>query len=465
MLDNGRLTAIGVLVTFVLLVQFGSFLSDLEERSRRGVEGPEPSLWRALVFEPRRLLEVFVDFVLICASFLAAYLLAVGGTGTEFERSVYLSALPILLAARYVLFVALGVYRRVWRYATARDVVPIAVGCFGLGGRAYVDPRRAAPDRVVPGAADLRRSTPILCTVLVGASRLTLRLLPETLGHRGERRRVLDRRRRARGARPGTRAPRGSRRTRRRLPRRQPARAAAADPRDQRRRQPRRGRSRDRERTRATRCSSTIPAAPQERLDARGPARPRRAGIPCRIVRRHVELPRPSRSRPHERERRRSDAAAEPAPTSSRASSPRCRSSSCTSALAALYAWQASRRPVPTIFTDELELTQLARAIAETGEPARRGEPYGLASLAAYVLAPVWWLGSATASWAAAKLILVLAMTATVFPAYGLARMVVPRWYALGAAGARRRRARAGVLARSSSRSPSRTRSRRSRSG
>ncbi len=104
--------------------------------------------------------------------------------------------------------------------------------------------------------------------------------------------------------------------------------------------------------------------------------------------------------------------------------------------LAALYAWQASRRPVPTIFTDELELTQLARAIAETGEPARRGEPYGLASLVAYVLAPAWWLGSASASWAAAKLLLVLAMTATVFPAYGLARMVVPKWYALAAAGA-----------------------------
>jgi hypothetical protein len=105
--------------------------------------------------------------------------------------------------------------------------------------------------------------------------------------------------------------------------------------------------------------------------------------------------------------------------------------------LAALYAWQASRRPVPTIFTDELELTQLARAIAETGEPARRGVPYeGFASLVAYALAPVWWLGSSTASWAAAKLILVLAMTATVFPAYGLARMVVPKWYALAAAGA-----------------------------
>ncbi|MCY0672098.1 hypothetical protein OVX45_27495, partial [Klebsiella pneumoniae] len=31
-LDNARLTAVGVLLTFVLLVQFGSFLSDLEER-------------------------------------------------------------------------------------------------------------------------------------------------------------------------------------------------------------------------------------------------------------------------------------------------------------------------------------------------------------------------------------------------------------------------------------------------
>ena len=103
--------------------------------------------------------------------------------------------------------------------------------------------------------------------------------------------------------------------------------------------------------------------------------------------------------------------------------------------LAALYSWQASRHPVPTIFTDELELTQLSRAIAETGSPARRGEAYGFATLVAYVLAPVWWIGSTSAAYGAAKLVLVLAMTATVFPAYALARLVVPRWYALAAAG------------------------------
>jgi hypothetical protein len=102
--------------------------------------------------------------------------------------------------------------------------------------------------------------------------------------------------------------------------------------------------------------------------------------------------------------------------------------------LAALYAWQASRHPVPTIYSDEIELAWLSRSFSETGEATRRGDPYGLATLVAYFLAPVWWLGSASTAYAAAKLMLVLAMTATVFPAYALARLVVPPWYALAAA-------------------------------
>ena len=97
-LGNPRVTAVGVLVSFVVLVQFASFLGDLEERSRRAEEGPPPALWRALVSNPRRLLEVLVDFAVICASFLGAYLLFVDGRGTEVERAIFLSALPVLLA-------------------------------------------------------------------------------------------------------------------------------------------------------------------------------------------------------------------------------------------------------------------------------------------------------------------------------------------------------------------------------
>src|SRR5436190_6831649 len=189
-LDNARLTAVGVLLTFVLLVQFGSFLSDLEERSRSGREGPPPSLWRAVVFEPRRLVEVVADFVLICGSFLAAYVLVVGTFGTPYERSVFLSLLPILLGARYVFFVALGVYRRVWRFATARDVVAIAVACGASAVVAYAILVALRPIGPFP-AVEVLTVDAILCTLLVGGSRLTLRLIPEARALRSPRRRVL----------------------------------------------------------------------------------------------------------------------------------------------------------------------------------------------------------------------------------------------------------------------------------
>jgi UDP-GlcNAc:undecaprenyl-phosphate GlcNAc-1-phosphate transferase len=188
-LDSSRLTSFGVLVTFVVLVQFGSFLSDLEERSRQGLETEEPPLWRALVFEPRRLVEVVVDFGAICISFFAAYLLVIESLGTEFERSVFLAALPILLAVQYMLFVTLGIYRRVWRYATARDAVPIAVAC-GVGALlTYLVVIALQPIAAFP-LAEILVVEAVLCTLLVGASRLALRLLPE-VRHRRGRERVL----------------------------------------------------------------------------------------------------------------------------------------------------------------------------------------------------------------------------------------------------------------------------------
>lgn len=104
-------------------------------------------------------------------------------------------------------------------------------------------------------------------------------------------------------------------------------------------------------------------------------------------------------------------------------------------ALAALYAWQAWERQTVTLFSDEIEFTQISRSIAETGRAALRGgEPAPGASLYAYLAAPVWWLDSVDAAFGAVKLLGVLLMTAAIFPAYGLARLVVTRPYALFAA-------------------------------
>jgi hypothetical protein len=103
-------------------------------------------------------------------------------------------------------------------------------------------------------------------------------------------------------------------------------------------------------------------------------------------------------------------------------------------ALGALYAWQASQRLSPTIFVDEIELAQISRSIAETGSPARRGEPFVMQTLYSYVLAPAWWIDDVERAWEAVKLIGVLLMTATIFPAYMLARFVLSRPWALAAA-------------------------------
>ena len=101
--------------------------------------------------------------------------------------------------------------------------------------------------------------------------------------------------------------------------------------------------------------------------------------------------------------------------------------------LSSLFAWQASQRVSPSIFSDEIEFTQISRGIAETGMPSRLGEPSGFGSLYTYLVAPAWWLDP-TSAWEAAKLIGALVMAAAIFPAYGLARFVVSRPWAIAAA-------------------------------
>ncbi len=105
--------------------------------------------------------------------------------------------------------------------------------------------------------------------------------------------------------------------------------------------------------------------------------------------------------------------------------------------LCLLYGWEASGHVAPWLNSDELEMTQLSRGIAEDGDPSRRGVPYSSRDLYAWVLAPVWWIDDVGKAYGAAKYLNVLLMTAAVFPAYGLARMVVSKpWALFAAAGA-----------------------------
>ena len=188
-LDNAWVTLIGVLLTFALLVQFASVLSDVE----RAPGLVEDRGWlRTFVANPRRLAESLVDFALITASFAVAYYLRLQGGGTDYERHIFLVSLAVLLAVRYAAFIPFGLYRGVWRYAGARDAAAIVGAVLVSEVVAYL----------ILDATQVWGSFPrgvfvidaLVCTLVIGASRFWERAFVRgvsTLTGRSDRRRTL----------------------------------------------------------------------------------------------------------------------------------------------------------------------------------------------------------------------------------------------------------------------------------
>src|SRR5262249_54652574 len=99
-----------------------------------------------------------------------------------------------------------------------------------------------------------------------------------------------------------------------------------------------------------------------------------------------------------------------------------------------IFAYQAWAHRTPWLFSDEIEYTDISRAIAATGHPAIRGLPPSFDSLYVYLIAPVWWIHSTATAYAVAKDVGAVVMASAIFPTYALARMLVRPTPALVAA-------------------------------
>jgi UDP-GlcNAc:undecaprenyl-phosphate GlcNAc-1-phosphate transferase len=189
-LDNSWVTMVGVLVTFALLVQLAGFLTDLDQGGGDAGRGVR---LRTVLLAPRRLMEMVVDLALIAASFTASYLLFVDGSGSAYQKHIFLASLPVLLAARYLAFIPAGLYSGVWRFAGAREAAAIvvavavsealAVGAVLASGRPLGD----FPARIYVVDA-------LLACALIGSSRFAERALFRALAFLRDRagsRRVL----------------------------------------------------------------------------------------------------------------------------------------------------------------------------------------------------------------------------------------------------------------------------------
>jgi UDP-GlcNAc:undecaprenyl-phosphate GlcNAc-1-phosphate transferase len=286
-LGNARVTLVGALITFALLIQFAGFLTDLdlgavEQRDR-------PVSLRRILLAPRRLAEVLIDFALIIASFSLAYLLLVEGSGTDYQKHIFLVSLPVILAARAVTFIPFGLYSGVWRFAGSREAAAIVLAVVISEAVAAGIVVATNPLGDFPGSVYVVDA--LIAIALIGSSRFAERALFSaltTLKDRESRRRTLI-----------VGAGRGGRSLLREL--RETAGEQVVgfvddDPRLRRRRMqgvPVLGGSLEIERilrgSQPDMVLVTIPDAPHERLDAvvRGCTD---AGVPCRFVRRELNL-------------------------------------------------------------------------------------------------------------------------------------------------------------------------------
>jgi UDP-GlcNAc:undecaprenyl-phosphate GlcNAc-1-phosphate transferase len=285
-LDNSRVTLVGVLITFAALLQFGSYLADVNH-------APPPEraqgFLRSLLVHRRRLIEVLVDFALITASFTLAFIIRMEGTGSPWQRHVFNLALPAVLVARYIAFIVFGLYRGVWRYAGARDAVSVFAAVVASEAAAFLFIWATVPWNGFPRGTFL--IDVMLCTMLVGASRFWERGLSRGLaafvGRHDQRRDLIV------GA---GRSGRSLLRELRETPRERVVGFVDDDPRLRRRRiqgVPVVG-GVDEIGLALGRLSPdavlvTIPDAPRARLDAIVEACSR-AGVPCSFVRRQIEF-------------------------------------------------------------------------------------------------------------------------------------------------------------------------------
>jgi UDP-GlcNAc:undecaprenyl-phosphate/decaprenyl-phosphate GlcNAc-1-phosphate transferase len=163
--NNSVLTLVGVLVTFALLVQVAGFLGGFGAGLQR-----------------ERMAEMLLDFVLITVAFACAYFLRFEGVGPENQRHLFLAALPLILAARYAVFILMGTYSSVWRYMSARDAIKIPIAVFLSEGIAVLFLALSQARDFESYSRSVFIIDAVICTLLIGLARLAERAFTPALG-------------------------------------------------------------------------------------------------------------------------------------------------------------------------------------------------------------------------------------------------------------------------------------------
>lgn len=122
-------TLVLVMLAGVTLVYFANFLGKVKVYEDKDVKTLKKKngnvILGGMVMYKRRILEVVIDFILICAAYVAAYLLRFEGLLVGQNQELIVKSLPLILIIKYLVFFRFGLYRGIWRYVSIRDLIDI----------------------------------------------------------------------------------------------------------------------------------------------------------------------------------------------------------------------------------------------------------------------------------------------------------------------------------------------------
>jgi UDP-GlcNAc:undecaprenyl-phosphate GlcNAc-1-phosphate transferase len=122
-----------LIVITLALTLLGVHLAEVKVYDEREVEAarkkPLIAFFLDLSFK-RRIFEVMLDLTLIVLSYHLANALTFGSVADGATRQQFLYTVPVLIVVKLVTFLAMGVYRGLWRYIGLEDVVVLGKAVF-----------------------------------------------------------------------------------------------------------------------------------------------------------------------------------------------------------------------------------------------------------------------------------------------------------------------------------------------
>ena len=184
-------SAIALLVLGVFLAEVQTYAQQEYDAAReRKQKGGEKTVLSRVISHKRRFVEALLDFGLICACWITAFLLRFDGNLSEYARTLSVT-LPYVVACSMTAFYGFGLYQTLWQYVTTSDLRAAGLGVIVGSAVASLLIATLAPIPAFPWSVMIIYSVLLLLSVI--SVRVGLKMLRFHFAHqwRSGHKRVL----------------------------------------------------------------------------------------------------------------------------------------------------------------------------------------------------------------------------------------------------------------------------------